>query len=73
MDIRAAAKGAARSKTVYLGLAVTVLGYLQANVSLLAGVGIKPEHLGLVNLTLGLAVILVRFVTDQSLVDKAGQ
>ena len=72
MDIRAAAKGATRSKTVYLGLAITVMGYLQANVNALAPF-IRPEYLGTVSMGLGLAVILVRFVTDQSLADKAGE
>lgn len=62
-------KGATRSKTVYLGLAVAVLGYLQANIGHLSPF-IKPEYLGLANVLLGASVIVVRFVTDQSLAAK---
>lgn len=62
-------RGAARSKTVYLGLAVTIMGYLQANAQTLAPF-VRPEILGLINLGLGAAIIVVRFLTHESLEDK---
>ena len=72
MDMKATAAGAARSKTVYLGLAVMVLGYLQANIGVIAPY-VKPEILGLANVAIGTAIIITRFFTDQSLADKVSK
>jgi len=69
MDIRSTAIGASKSKTIYLGLAVTVIGYLQLNLAVL-GPWVRPELLALANILLGLVVIIVRFVTSESLEAK---
>jgi hypothetical protein len=71
------AKGAARSKTIHLGLLVLIMGYLQVNLPLIqtllepivepARVGI---YMGAINMFLGLGVIIVRFYTDTALADK---
>lgn len=69
--------GAVRSKTNYLGLLVTMMGYVQANLSsfkvILAPV-MKPEYvealIGIIGMVLGLSVILVRFYTTESLAQK---
>jgi hypothetical protein len=64
--------GAVRSKTIWLGGAVAVLGYVQANISLFAP-WLDPKYIGLGNVLLGVAVIVVRFYTDSSLADKTEQ
>ena len=69
--------GAVRSKTNYLGLLVTMMGYVQANLSsfkvILAPV-MKPEYvealIGMVGMAAGLAIIVVRFYTTESLAQK---
>lgn len=69
--------GAVKSRTNYLGLAVAMMGYAQANLSsfkvILAPV-MKPEYveavMGLAGMALGLAIIVTRFYTDKSLAAK---
>lgn len=61
--------GASRSKTIWLGFAITLFGYLQANVHTFAP-WIDQKYVGLLNMLLGMGVIVVRFYTDQSLADK---
>lgn len=70
-------RGATRSKTVWLGLAITLLGYLQANLPLakqLIAPFLPPEKIdlamALLTMTTGLAVIVVRFLTDGPLSEK---
>jgi hypothetical protein len=69
MDIQSTASGATRSKTIYLGLAITVIGYIQSTLPTLAP-WVEPHHLGVLNMILGLGVIVVRFFTSTSLEDK---
>lgn len=70
-------RGATRSKTVYLGLVITLLGYLQANLPLarqLLAPLVAPEKLelwmALLTMATGVAVIVVRFLTDGPLSEK---
>lgn len=62
-------RGAATSKTIWLGFAITVMGYLQANTHTLAP-WIDEKWIGLGNMMLGLAVMIVRFYTDRALGEK---
>jgi len=70
-------QGAVRSKTVWLGLVISVAGYLQANVSLLKTL-LRPvleedlvePVMGAITMGLGLLVIVVRFLTDGPLSAK---
>jgi hypothetical protein len=62
-------KGATRSKTVYLGLVILVVGVIQANAAALAPF-IPEKYFGLFNMMLGVLVVVVRFFTDQSLEEK---
>jgi hypothetical protein len=71
------AKGAARSKTIHLGLLILVMGYFQVNLNLIQTIlspFLSPEKvevtMGAINMFLGLGVIIVRFYTDTSLADK---
>lgn len=71
--------GARRSKTVKLGLAVVVLGYLQMNMPLierllspLMGPDVVELLMAALTMAIGLAVVVVRFYTDESLADKGG-
>jgi hypothetical protein len=61
--------GAARSKTIWLGLFITVFGYLQANLHTFAP-WVDQKYIGLLNMAFGLGVIVVRFYTDTALADK---
>ena len=72
-----AVAGAAKSKTVWLGLVITVFGYLQTNLPvvrtiLLPSIGQDKIDMivGAINIALGLGVIVVRFYTTQALADK---
>lgn len=58
------------SKTIWLGLVITVAGYLQANLPLikvLVAAWVSPEHvetiMGAITMALGLGVVVVRFYT----------
>jgi hypothetical protein len=62
-------KGARKSKTVWLGFIIMLFGYMQANLHTLAP-WVDQKYIGLSNMLLGLAVMIVRFYTDQSLADK---
>lgn len=71
------ATGAAKSKTIWLGLLITLMGYFQANLPLLRvvlapTVGQERVELamGLIQMALGVGVIIVRFYTDRALADK---
>lgn len=68
---------AVRSKTIWLGLLITVVGYLQANLTLIEVIlrpivkaETVPVVMGALNMALGLAVIVVRFLTDGPLSAK---
>ena len=69
--------GATKSKTVWLGLLITLLGYLQANLPLirtLLAPWLKPEQVepALAGITMlaGMLVVVVRFLTDGPLSEK---
>lgn len=57
-----------KSKTVMFGAALTVLGYLQAHTDLVGLV--FQSHAGLAMSVIGVAVIVLRALTDQPLGDK---
>jgi hypothetical protein len=63
------AQGAVRSKAIWLGFLIMLMGYLQANIATLAP-WVDQKYIGLGNMLLGLFVMIVRFYTDQSLADK---
>lgn len=65
-------KGSLLSKTIWLGAAVTVMGYVQANIELISQF-IPPKYVGAANMALGVLIILARTVTTQSLSDKGAQ
>lgn len=62
-------RGAIRSKMIWLGLALTVFGFLQTQSEVLAKV-IPEEWLGVVNMLFGLAVVVLRFLTTDALAEK---
>lgn len=62
-------KGAALSKTVWLGLALTVVGYLQTQNGVWSQ-WVDPKWAGVIDMGFGLAVIVLRFVTTTSLAEK---
>lgn len=62
-------KGSLKSKTNWLGLILLVLGTVQANASAL-GVIIDPKWMGMANMGIAIAVIVVRFFTTESLAEK---
>lgn len=68
-DVTAATRGAVKSKTVYLGLVVGVLGYVQLNKAAVSPF-IPEKWFGVFDIGLGVAIIIARFLTSQSLTDK---
>ena len=64
-------KGAVRSKSNWLSLVSIILGYLMlpANMEILAQY-IPPATLPLLSMLTGLALLVVRFYTSESLEDK---
>ena len=69
--MNATVRGSLKSKTNWLGLALLIFGTLQAN-SAAFGAVIDPKYLGLINIAFGIAVIVLRFFTTESLADKGG-
>lgn len=61
--------GAAKSRTIWLGLALTVFGYLETQGDVI-GHYVTPEVSGLINMGFGLAVIVLRFLTTTPLAQK---
>lgn len=61
--------GSIKSKLMWLGLAISSFGYLQANLQALAPF-IPEKYFGLVNMALGGLVMLARYFTTESLADK---
>ena len=69
--MRSLIRGSVKSKTNWLGLAVVVLGYLQMPDSQQTlGQYLPAQFMPLANMAVGLAVIVTRFFTKQSLADK---
>lgn len=62
--------GAFKSKTVWLGLAVTVLSWVQQVVS---GAALPAELVSVIGTVIGGLIIWVRALTTKSLADKAGE
>lgn len=56
-----------KSKTVNFGLIVSILGVVQSNIDSL---GLDSKTQGLVLIGIGIAVIILRSVTDKPLKDK---
>lgn len=63
------ARGAVKSKTNWLGVAVVALSYAQANQEQIEQY-IDPYYLPLFGFVLGGAIIVVRFFTSQPLSEK---
>ena len=55
--------GAARSRTVWLGMIAAALGVIQANPQAIAPF-VEPHWLGLINMLVGIGIVLVRFDTQ---------
>lgn len=72
MDVNPTLKGSLISKTVWLGAAVTVMGYIQANIDMISQF-IPQKYVGAANMALGVLIIIARTVTTQSLADKGQQ
>jgi hypothetical protein len=62
-------KGSLKSKLMWLGAAVSVMGYIQANIQLISNF-IPQEYIGAANMALGLAIMIARYFTTESLEDK---
>lgn len=67
-------QGSVRSKTQWLGLAVLVVSYLQlpANEALIKKL-LGEETLALAGMLIGLGILIARWYTENSLVDKVPQ
>jgi hypothetical protein len=61
-------KGALKSKTVWFGMAVAALSWLQQFVGTLEG--LSPEQVSLIGTGIGSIVIWLRLVTNVSLTEK---
>ncbi len=62
-------KGAVRSKMINLGLLLTILGAVQANIDVF-GEFLSPMAQGLVTMGVGIAVVVLRWITDEGLDEK---
>ena len=62
--------GAFKSKTVWLGLAVTVLSWVQQVVS---GAAIPAEVVSVVGTVIGGLIVWLRALTTKALADKVGE
>lgn len=69
MSAASIAKGTAKSKIMWLGLAVAVGGQMLSQESVL-GPFIPEKWRGLVFALLGIGIMVARFFTDQSLAEK---
>lgn len=70
MNIAAAAKGATRSKTMYFAAALAILGVLELNLDLLAGI-FGENSAGTITLVIAVLTAALRIVTHESLEEKA--
>lgn len=62
-------KGAAKSRTVYLGLAISVIGVIQASADVFTAY-LSPQQQGFLTMGLGVAVVFLRFLTTAPLDEK---
>lgn len=67
--IRLWIRGALKSKTIWLGTSVSMLGYFQQREDLITQI-VGTRHSGLIILAIGALVIVLRAVTTQSLADR---
>lgn len=63
--------GNAKSKTSWFGTALIVLGAINDNTDLLKAILPNNAHVGAVISAIGLAVIILRNLTNQSIAEKA--
>jgi hypothetical protein len=62
-----AIKGGFKSKTIWFGTAVTILGIVQSTIPTLA---LTPTQTGLVGMAIGIVVVILRAITSDSLSEK---
>ena len=62
-------RSALRSKTIWLGLLLVILGALYDNFSYLQSI-IHPQWYGIILVAIGVAVAILRFITTMPLEDK---
>ncbi len=62
-------RGATRSKTAWFGLALAVLGVVQAHLDVF-GQFLSPAAQGLLTVGVGVAVVVLRWVTTDGLDEK---
>ena len=67
--MRRVMRSAMRSKTIWLGLLLVILGALYDNFSYLQSI-IHPQWYGIILVVIGVAVAVLRFVTTLPLEDK---
>ena len=67
--MRRVMRSAMRSKTIWLGLLLVILGALYDNFSYLQDI-IHPQWYGIILVTIGVAVAILRFITTMPLEDK---
>ena len=67
--MRSVMRSAMRSKTIWLGLLLVILGALYDNFSYLQSI-IHPQWYGIILVVIGVAVAVLRFVTTLPLEDK---
>lgn len=63
------ARGAARSKTMWFALALSVAGVVQLNLDVFSA-WLTPEMQGLATLGVGIAVAVLRWITTDPLSEK---
>lgn len=62
-------KGASRSKTIWLGLGLSVMGVIQVNLEVF-NTFLTPTQQGLVTIGVGIVVVVLRWVTTEGLEAK---
>lgn len=62
-------KGAVKSKLVWLGMLLAIAGVIQANMDVFAQY-LTPEAQGLATVGVGIAVVVLRFLTTMPLDEK---
>jgi len=68
-NMRSLMRSAMKSKTIWLGLALVVLGAMYDNFSYLQSI-IHPQWYGIIIVAIGVAVAVLRFVTTLPLEEK---
>ena len=68
-NMRSLMRSAMKSKTIWLGLALVILGAMYDNFSYLQDI-IHPQWYGVIIVAIGVAVAVLRFVTTLPIEDK---